>query len=680
MPLPSLSILAFLWIALTGCTLGSAVVRRLAPRELGAGWRALLAWAVGLPLLAYATLGMGLLGQLSAGKLAGMLVVAGALGLVLGGGRELACQGEVLRRAGRALARSPQRVWYGLVALWGLTLVPQALAPPGYVDWDGPAEHLAMAKVWLHGGAIVPLWYDHHSQFPATVQMLYVLGLAFGGPVAAKLFTTLFGLLSVAAVGAVARRHFGRESGAWALVIFAATPLVGWLSTVAYVDLPAVFFCMLGLSFFLDWQQRPGVASAAWAGVCFGLGLAVKMQVLVFWGALLLVALGRVASVRVAPASRRCRGQGQDRLTGETPVPPRPPTHWRQWAAYVGLALAVASPWYVKSWVLTGNQVYPFAYGIFGGKQWSPEQAQAYTYAQKRWGWGDLPPGEVYWKLSPLQRLFVGPRRPDHLLLAPVGLTFLPAKYVDAGWGRVLSFMCTAVGPLYLALLPLLLLRGKRPRAWGVIGWALVPVWLWWLISAQYSRYFLPGLAWLAPAAAWAAGEVAQRGRWARWVLPGVVMAGLAVAIGINLLGAAAALPVLTGTESADDYLSTVQTGLYPALQFLNRVTPENGTVISYGEPRLFYLDRPYLWGEPNYHRLLDYDRMETADDLLAAYRGLGITEVLTNRQFFPGGPPINQKIAKLLEEGVVAGKLEVLAGPPGLGPYVVLAVVKPHP
>ncbi len=652
MPSLALAIVTFLWIALTACLLGGAVVRHVAAPRSEPGLRALLAWALGLPLLGYATLALGLLGRLSRLDLAAVLLVAGVAGGVLGG-RELPAQVDLLKRAGRGLLYSPQRLWYWLLALWAFTLVPQALAPPGFMDWDGLAEHLAMAKVWLQHGAIVPLWYMHHSQFPATVQMLYMLGLAFGGPVTSKLLGMLFGLLSLAAVGMLARRHYGRETGTWALAVFAATPLVGWLSVVAYVDLPAVFYCVLGLIFFLDWWRRPRWSSAGWAGVCFGLGLAVKMQVLVFWGALLLVGL----LVR------------RDRLTG-TPLR----SSLRHLIAYAGVALVVASPWYLKSWIVTGNPVYPFAYGAFGGKQWSAEQARTYAYQQKSWGWGDLPPPEVFWNLSPLQRAFAGPRRPDRLVLAPVGLTFLPAKYVDAGFGRLPSFLLASVGALYLALLPLLV-WGQRPWVWRVTGWALVPVWLWWLISAQYSRYFLPGLAWLAPAAAWAAGQAARRGRWSRRVLPAVIGVGLSLSILFHLPGAIAALPVVLGSQSVDGYLAEVLPGLYPALQLVNRVAPPDGTIISYGEPRLFYLDRSYLWGEPNYHRLLEYDRMQTADDLLAAYRDLGITHVLVNPQFFPGGVAVNDKIAGMLDQALSAGTLERLAGPPEMGQYQVLAV-----
>ena len=158
-----------------------------------------------------------------------------------------------------------------------------------------------------------------------------------------------------------------------------------------------------------------------------------------------------------------------------------------------------------------------------------------------------------------------------------------------------------------------------------------------------------------------------------------MIGAGLSLAILFNLVGAVSGLSVVLGSQSLESYLGlNPQPGLYAALQFLNRSTPPDAKIISYGEPRLFYLDRPYLWGEPNYHRLLDYDRIKTADDLLVAYRNLGLSHVLINRQFFPGGTPANERIAALLQEALAVGRLRKLPASSDLGPYEVLAIRPP--
>ena len=657
MPTTSIAILSFLWIALTGLLLGSALLRWWG-RGFSPPVRLLLALGVGLPCLAYAILALGLAHALGRQQILILLGVANALGLALGW-RAFPDAWATLRRIGRTLVRSRQRVLYWVLVLWALLLLPATLTPPGAQDWDGLAEHLAMAKVWLNEGAVTPLWYDHHSQFPATLQMLYVVGLALGGPIAAKLIHMLFGLMTVAAVGLLARRHFGRNLGATAMAITIGTPLVGWLSIIAYVDLGALFYSVLGMSFFLDWL-RPGedmqtdegarsavspnpaplpssssrLSSAVWAGAWMGLAMAMKMQAVLF------------SAVLVAGAVYvwwRRRGRGG--------LPAS------QVFAFMLVAGLIASPWYVKSWLWTGNPVYPFAYSIFGGKQWSQWQAQHYTYQQKEWGWGDLPPETEYFQLPPVKRFFAGSRRPDRMLLAPFGLTFRPWDYVDKGTWRFGAIVAASIGPLYLAFLPLLFFRRKRPWAWRVIGWSMVPIAAWWLASAQYSRYLLPALAWHAPAAAWAAYEAGRRQVWVRRTVAVGLGLTLAFALGGRLLPDLNAVPLLTGKVSVGDYL-TVSFPPYRMLQFLNRLMTPTDKLISYGEPRLFYLDRPYLWGDPGYHRLLEYDRMTSAEDLIAAYRSLGITWVLINAEYFGAGPPEVTHVADLLRAALREGYL----------------------
>jgi 4-amino-4-deoxy-L-arabinose transferase-like glycosyltransferase len=463
-------------------------------------------------------------------------------------------------------------------------------------------------------------------------------------------------MLAVLAAGLLARRHFSRKSGAPAMLVLASTPVVGWLCTVSYVDLGPLFYTTLGLSFFLDWlrQRERGRTYAVWAGVCLGLAMAMKMQSLLFWAVLVAVALWSW-----------WRGRACRRLP------------FGQVVAFAAVAALVAAPWYVKSWVWTGNPVYPFAYSVFGGKEWSTWQAQQYTYAQQSWGPGELPPVEEYWKLPPLQRAFLGPHRPDHLLLAPFYLTFYPWYDIDKGAGQLNTILYGCAGPLYLALLPLLFLIRRRRRAWAVIGWALIPVVLWWLWSAQYTRYFLSGLGWLAAPAAWAALRLARRGVVQRWVVGLALAAVLALAIGVSLAREVALLPLFTGQATREEYLSASLPPYRPSL-WLNQAMQPGDQVIVYGEPRLFYLDRPYLWGDPGYHHLLVYDKMNTAADLIAGYRSLGVNWVMLNLAFLHASTVTQAHLNGLLQAAATEGRLQrVPIMWPGRG-YVVFRVAAP--
>ncbi len=55
----------------------------------------------------------------------------------------------------------------------------------------------------------------------------------------------------------------------------------------------------------------------------------------------------------------------------------------------MGVALLVCSPWLVKSYIYTGNPVYPFFYSVFSGKDWTGELARGYSTLQANFGLGN---------------------------------------------------------------------------------------------------------------------------------------------------------------------------------------------------------------------------------------------------------------------------------------------------
>ncbi len=633
--------------ALVGAALGRLVALRLdAPLT-----RLAVFVALGYLILAYLLLALGLLGLLRAPA---VLALLGILLLVgLSGFRPLSrTLSELCRDIRRAFVSSPARLLYWFLLLWALTRLVSALAPPAGLDWDGLAQHLAMAKEWLAAGRIVPLWYDHHSHFPASLQMLYALGLLFCGPVAAKLFHFGFGIIALAAVFELTRRHICARAAPWAAVILATTPVFSWLMGVAYVDLAVVAYVLLAVHLFLEWVSSRTLQAAALSGVLAGAAMAVKMQGIAYFGVLLLSALY---------IAWRRRGQQ---------------THsWQAVIAFALLGVLVASPWYLKSWLVTGNPVYPFAYGLFDGKQWSAEQAQWYQRHQLEFGVGELPPQEVLAALPWYQRTFVGPRQPLRLLMAPLNLTFRPASFTDPV-GPAAAVMFSSIGPLYLIFVPVLLLGTGRPPKLTLLLILFAPLWVWWLYSMQQSRYLLPTLALLAPVAGYAIHRCTRSPLVLRSTARVAVAAWLIVVMAFNLLPVSSALPGVLGTMPTETYLAWTLAP-YPLLDYLNRYAPPEAKVISYGEPRLFYLERDYLWGDPVYHRMIIYDTMKGPGDLLAAYNRLSITHIiycpaLLNRLSADRAP-----VAPLLKPALEEGYLEPVLGPFAPGHYQLLRVTE---
>ncbi|NSW55974.1 MAG: glycosyltransferase family 39 protein [Armatimonadetes bacterium] len=543
-----------------------------------------------------------------------------------------------------------------LLVVWLLVTFLAALAPPADNDWDGLAEHLAQAKIYARTGHYAPLWYDHHSHFPAVPQLLFSLGMLFQGPGLAKLFHWAFGCVALGSAWLIARRHLGRESGPFAALTFAGTPLVGWLMQVGYVDLSTTALGLLALSAFLDWRSSRETRTLVLAGVLCGLMMATKMQGIPQFGIVLIAVT--ILALRGADGPGRAL---------------------RPVLLFGLLAGTIASPWYIKTWVLTGNPVYPFAYSVFGGKYWGPDEAKAYEYHQREFGVGSLPPSKEYFKLSPSKRRFLGPRAPLNMLLAPLNLTVNPVPFEvhrrQGSRAALPTFLQYWIGPLYLLGLGawFLLALAKSPppetrRTGAVILWMVLPLWLWWVWSMQLSRYALPTVALLAPVigAAWANLRPA--------ILRAVPTLWLAVAVGMAAYIAAPALSVTLGLFPEDAYLRAMCQP-YQASRVLSELVPEGKRAILYGEPRGYYIDCDYLWGDAGHHRLIPYDRLTTAQTLIDHLRSRGITHVLLNlAQLGVWGPEAGPPVS-LLHEAWKDGLARTAAPDRVPEPYLILEI-----
>jgi hypothetical protein len=622
---------AFGWAisALAAAAVGLAVWRKLGYAHADDGAAFLAAIGLGHVLLAYVILALGILGILSPLPLLATAVLFLLLGLRSALDVVAAFRRAVVRSVG-VLRRSRYRLLYAAAAPWLILTFLGALGPSDARDWDGLSEHLAQAKTYVRLGKVQPLWYDHHSHFPATMVMLYCQGLVMGGQGAAKLFHWSFAVLSLLAVQHLARRHLDKAAGGPAMWVLMTTPLFGWLATVGYVDLANVFFCLMATDYLLAWREGGNATDLARAGLMAGCGMTVKMQALFTWAVLLLAA-----------------GFWTWRLRRSV----------RPLLIYAGVAIALAAPWYVKSWVVTGNPVYPFAFGLFGGKHWSATQARSYAYHHASFGYGRLPPEEQWQQLSLLKKRTSGSRHPLMMLIAPFTLTFLPEYYAPRH-PRLTAMVMLSVGPMYLALVPVLLaLPRRKPVSARRLALLFAIFWLLWLETTQLERYLLPWLALTAPLAGLSLAWLLETRRLISVAIQTLVVVWSLVALLFLSWQLLPMLPVNFGLLDARAYLG-LNLDCYQAEAYLNQRTPPDALVASYGEPRLFYLDRDYLWADPGHSLLIDYEHTQTPQKLLAEYHRLGIDYLLINQRFFGqvtkqrGG--LHRLLAEALEGGMI--------------------------
>ncbi len=619
----SLLFLPIAWI-LTAAGRQVAAWLRL-PEDASTLERNLIGFAVGVGLLAYGMLLLGLVGAFMLLPALGLLLL-----LLLLGAREHAGLARSIRT--RAPALRDLRGWAVGAAvtflLFALVALSGVYAPPTLIEWDSLAYHLADPKIYIQAHRIVYLPWEDHSNFAFNLEMCYALGLLLHSVPLAKMFHFACAVGLTATTYALGARLFSPRIGLWAALLLAVTPIVFWEAGTAYVDLALAFYATLTLlALVRGAQERCG----RWLGVgavLMGLTLSTKGTAL---GVLGLLTLGLLFW-------RLKRREGWGRSVWKT----------ARWAM---AALVVGSPWYLKSWAYTRNPVYPFFYGLFDGRYWNRANADSYDAWNASFGAGR---GLGQLLLVPWNATMA--LLPGHLPLST--LPKFPAHWAFNDYQTPLMTLT----PVLLAALffPAFTTPGRTPKAVKMLAvYALVSI-LIWFWTAQHVRYLLPVLPVLCLLAAWTLGEALRTTRFAGRALAG--LAGCSVLFSL-LLGAqllARQVPVDLGMAPREDYLAAGDRA-YPAMQFINRHLPPGSRVVFYGNPLGFYCDKPYLWGEPQHGTYIPYDTFHTAGDLRRGLQKMGVTHILVNTVNFGMTPDAGGYVGQVYQ--VTAG-----AGPPVFG------------
>lgn len=483
-----------------------------------------------------------------------------------------------------------------LIALVGV------LAPSDTLDWDSLAYHLAVPKIWLAAGQVTFISFIHHSNFPFAIDNLFVWGLVWGGQSGAKAFSLAFWLYGVMAIFGLARQRVSDPAGWWAAAAFGLLPVVVWLSGTAYIDVGNGLYAGLGIVMAAWWlAERERREALVLAGVFLGLAAGSK-----YTGLQTIFAVGVVLVVAGA------RGGFGGAFKSAVVVS--------------ALALAIASPWYVKNVVNTGNPVYPFFYSILGGKNWDSFSAQIYSEEQQTFGAGRAMAStqQPNYAANPLEF--------SRLPSAVLGLAYQPGRYINPAPTQGFGVPIGTIGFAMVATGLLWLISGRtRVFEGAMLGAVGISLLLWFVLSQQV-RYMIT----LAVPLSVLAGMGAVR------LKVGPILAGaVAVQALLSLFvltryapdgqnpRLAAQLKAATGQIPEEEYLGR-SVSFYRPAQFLNEVA-KGGKVALYDEVFGYFLDVPYFWANPGHTTELGYDQMESGADLVAAWRKLGITHVYLN-------------------------------------------------
>ena len=479
------------------------------------------------------------------------------------------------------LNRVEQAASAALLGAWLLTLI-SAVAPS--TSWDAAVAHLALPSDYARAGRIFLHPGNVYSGYPHFIHGLYAVAFynGHGGyEVLVSLLNWCFGCLACLAVYCLGARTGTRQTGLVAGAILATAPIYMDQAGGVGIDMPFAAFSTAALAALAAWRDERRRHWLLVAGFLAGASCGIRHT---GYLVCLLMAVG------VAAISFR-RG----------PV--------KALAAFAGLSALAAAPWFLRSWLLLGNPVFPFLLSVFPA---APIDHIAIT----------MPGAHESIERSQGLGLLA-------FLRFPWDIVMRPHQY--DGWNK-------SPGGLILILgVPGLVLGGGR--AWWLGGFSAAGGTVFFFFQ-RLARYLLPFFTPMMVVAALAVEELPRSAR-----RPVAELLVFAFVYGLALHAAAMHFKagVVFGLQTRTAYLES-RVERYAAFEYANQHLNDGGTLLTVDQ-RSYYVDGPTYQNHWSLKKIAAWPLKEQVTWL----HDHGIRYVMIPRDFVEESGALSGEIAAML-------------------------------
>ncbi len=309
--------------------------------------RFVLLEAIGLGILAYITLILGLCGLLYQWIFWGLILVA-VLSVTDRIKALFEMRGSVKIDLKLINENRLETVIIVMFAFFVLTSLIGALAPP--ISWDELQYHLAVPKIYLQHHRIFNVPTMTRSSLIMTQDMLFLFSMLIKSDILAKLFHFAMGILTSLAIYSFSRKYFSNRVALLSSLIFYSAPFVVWESTTAGVELGLTFFEVLAVFAVIKWLLTNENNELLLGAVFCGFAVGTKyLGVFSFLSIVIMILLGLAFS----------RKEAIQQLLKILTI-------------FCILVALVSSIWYVKNYAFTQNPVFPYFNNVFRSALWYP--------------------------------------------------------------------------------------------------------------------------------------------------------------------------------------------------------------------------------------------------------------------------------------------------------------------
>jgi uncharacterized membrane protein YtjA (UPF0391 family) len=465
-----------------------------------------------------------------------------------------------------------------IFSIFLVTAVGGLALPTGDMNDDAIAYHYQGPKVWLREGVIRPVPDEVPTFFPVVVETQYAALMSLGGQRAPGFFS-LIGfvtiLLTTASLGI--RMGLDPSKAWWAAALIAAMPTAYRGVYGGFLDAIYASFVLAALRVAFDAEQPKDYALF---GIFCGLPMATKYTGIMAWP--LLIFCSFLVSVwayrRPLPAILKSLGIA------------------------CGSAIAIASAFYLRNWIVYGSPIYPpppVLLHFFSPKELSPLVVPSLA-------------GEVHFRGGGMGR------GPLAFFLLPFNMTYHTANFRGAGG---IGLVPWALGPIGLVA------RRRDAFAKGVLLFAVLEAAAW-FVTAQESRYAINMyvIAVIFGVLGWQyiARSASRNAR----VLSALVVA-ISIAYGMYMIVQDRREDIRAALSSSFEARRTLEeTACAEGFDFINREPSVRKVMILNPEVAPFFVDKPYIkafgpWGE------LPIPGATTVPEVMSQLPSLRVTHIL---------------------------------------------------
>jgi hypothetical protein len=397
------------------------------------------------------------------------------------------------------------------------------------LSFDSLWYHLTLPKIYLITHAIIhiPGGLLYYSDMPKLTEMLYVGGLSFGSEVFAKLIHFSFGILILFAIYKISRKFLSQKFSLIAVLIFYSSLVVGWESITAYVDLSRTFFEVLAFWGILNWFEKKNLKWLIASGIMMGFAITTK-----------LVAVGSLI-IFLALFAYQIYAKKEKILL-----------MIKSFLIFVFFSFLIPLPWFIFSFLNTGNPFYPYFSSI------PVDSGQSFAL-------------------------------PNFLLI-----------FKD--FYNLFLNLSDPISPLYLILLPIIIFTFKKfdRKTIFLVIYALVALVTWYLTQElRGGRFIMPYLPVFSILAAVAVEKIKDK-KIETMVIIVVVLVGLS-SIFYRGLANKKFIPVLMGSQSKSEFLAKNLNfsfgDFYDTDGYFARNIKSSDKVLLYGFHNLYYVNFPFV-------------------------------------------------------------------------------------